>query len=259
MPEPTLEDALANIYGFYAARARGTPGARVLEEEGLLLIDSGLPNSELNIAFVTGPVADTGRAVRRARDVVGAHHPWRFESPIEESDRFSGPLAEIGLTRAEVRPALLLRPPELQEAPIPDGLEVTPVRTPEERRRFFETLVRGMSGGSLPPGVPWERLRLDGGTSFLGYRHGVPVATAQIFRHRRVVGLYAVATVAEARRGGIGRALSAWAVREGFRQGAELAVLQSTTMGLHVYQAIGFRPAFDHQVWRSVDRAGPPT
>jgi GNAT superfamily N-acetyltransferase len=56
-----------------------------------------------------------------------------------------------------------------------------------------------------------------------------------------VVGVYNVATIEPARRRGYGAALTRRAIAEGRRRGAGVAILQSSTMGRPVYEAIGLR------------------
>lgn len=245
------EDLLANLYGFYSARAHAVPGARVVEEEGLLLIDTRLPNRELNIGFVTGPVRNPHAAVRKAHRFMGGSRFWRFEAPLALAPDFASSLEEAGLTEMEVRPAFTLTPDEASLVEVPPGFEAIEVTSPAGRRQFYETVSLGFSGRPLPPSVPAERLELASGTPFLGRLRGEPIATAFLFVHRGVAGLYAVSTIENARRKGYGRAISEAAVQHGFRLGCTVAFLQSTEMATGVYESIGFRRNFEHAVWRT--------
>jgi predicted GNAT family acetyltransferase len=56
-----------------------------------------------------------------------------------------------------------------------------------------------------------------------------------------VVGIYNVATVPDARRGGFGTALTAAAMAYGLERGARWAILESSSMGMSVYERLGFR------------------
>jgi len=55
-----------------------------------------------------------------------------------------------------------------------------------------------------------------------------------------VAGLYGVATVPQARRLGIGSAMTAWPVHEARAEGATLAVLQAAPDGAALYARLGF-------------------
>lgn len=75
---------------------------------------------------------------------------------------------------------------------------------------------------------------------FVGYVHGVPVASAAVYVTHRVAGIGWVGTIPEYRKRGYGEAVTWAAVREGFRRGASFANLQASPMGAPVYQRMGF-------------------
>ena len=77
---------------------------------------------------------------------------------------------------------------------------------------------------------------------------GDPVAMAYVHVHEGALGVFGVGTVERLRRRGIGTAVTAYAIHEA-GGGADLAWLQPTTRGLHVYEAMGFRPVSQWQVW----------
>jgi len=75
----------------------------------------------------------------------------------------------------------------------------------------------------------------------VGYLGGEPVSGAAAIRTERTIGVYAVGTVKGARRRGIGRAVT-WAAIDAGRAawGGSIAILQSSEMGVSVYQSMGF-------------------
>ncbi len=132
--------------------------------------------------------------------------------------------------------------------PIPDSpgpaadvrIEVADLDTFDRWRRVFaegdEALVRvNRTFGSGMVTDPDVRF-------FSGSVDGRGVATSIAIRSDSVVGVYAVGTYEAYRRRGIGAAMTWAGVRMGLEWGCSTAVLQSSEMGLGVYQAMGFRP-----------------
>jgi ribosomal protein S18 acetylase RimI-like enzyme len=77
--------------------------------------------------------------------------------------------------------------------------------------------------------------------TYLARLDGVPVATSLGLVVDGILGIFNVATLEPARRKGIGRAVTLAALVEGAARGADIAVLQSSEAGHHVYEALGFR------------------
>jgi GNAT superfamily N-acetyltransferase len=76
---------------------------------------------------------------------------------------------------------------------------------------------------------------------FLGRLDGAPVATATLLPTGGIAGIHDVSTVPEARRRGIGTAMTLAALRAGRALGYEIAFLQPSAMGRPIYERIGFR------------------
>ncbi len=83
-------------------------------------------------------------------------------------------------------------------------------------------------------------------THFLGYLDGMPVATTSVLQcGDGLAGIYHVVTLPPARERGVGRAITTAALQYAQELGAAQGALQSSTMGLSVYRAIGFVPYCD--------------
>lgn len=76
---------------------------------------------------------------------------------------------------------------------------------------------------------------------FLGRAREEPVAMAALFLGRGVAGVYAVATVPEARRLGYGTSMTLAVLEEARKEGSHTAVLRSTGTTLSLYRRLGFR------------------
>jgi len=76
---------------------------------------------------------------------------------------------------------------------------------------------------------------------FVGRLDEKPVATSIAIRSGHASGIYNVGTLPEARRRGLGSAVTWAAVEAGRAWGCETVVLQSSVMGLSMYAGMGFR------------------
>jgi uncharacterized protein YndB with AHSA1/START domain len=81
--------------------------------------------------------------------------------------------------------------------------------------------------------VPWRH--------YLGWLGDQPVATATLLLAAGVAGVYFVLTAPEARRQGIGRAITLAALHEGRGLGFHVGVLGASPMGLPIYRRLGFQ------------------
>jgi len=81
---------------------------------------------------------------------------------------------------------------------------------------------------------------------FIGYLDEKPVATTLLLPDSGLVGIFGVATLPEARGRGIATAMTQKAMLEGKTLGYRVATLVATTMGLPVYEKLGFKKVFSY-------------
>lgn len=149
-------------------------------------------------------------------------------------------LAAHGLVRDEPMPGMVLRPiPESRE-PAP-GIEVEAVDDDS-----YPEFVQALIATGLPE--EWaERTfsrHLMGSEElcyFVARLDGRPAGTSLAVRTGDLGGIYSVGTVEDARRRGVGTAVTWAAVRQIRDWGCSAAVLQSSTMGYPMYRSMGFR------------------
>jgi GNAT superfamily N-acetyltransferase len=148
---------------------------------------------------------------------------------------------ELGLTNEIRIPGMTVTPQDLSD-PATD-LEVLRVKTADG---LAQALAVGATGFRIPADLvasvySLEVAQLDGFETYLGRVDGRDVSTAIGFTIDRTCGIFSVATPEEHRGRGYGAAITAEAVRDGFKTGADLAGLQSSPMGESVYKRLGFR------------------
>ncbi|MHA2298506.1 MAG: GNAT family N-acetyltransferase [Candidatus Hodarchaeales archaeon] len=85
-------------------------------------------------------------------------------------------------------------------------------------------------------------------SAFVAYYKQKPVACARVFYGAGVAGIYRVSTLKEARRKGIGTAISLAPLYEAKERGYEYATLISTRMGIKLYERIGFTKYCEFEV-----------
>ncbi|TCC60406.1 GNAT family N-acetyltransferase [Kribbella pittospori] len=173
----------------------------------------------------------------------GVPGTWHV-GPSMQSGDLAERLAAGGFAFGGSEPGMAVRLDELRTPADVPGLEITRVRDDEELATWEATLGRGFGEGvkearwvaevyrKLGYGDPWRH--------YLGRLDGEPVATTTIFLGAGVAGVYFVMTVPEARRRGIGAAITYAALREAAGV-AEYGVLGSSPAGRSVYAGLGFR------------------
>lgn len=151
-------------------------------------------------------------------------------------------LTAAGFAADGSEPGMAVRISELIAPRAVPGLSLTRVRDDEALAVWEATLGQGFGEGErearwvasvyrkLGYDDPWQH--------YLGWLDGVPVATATVYLGAGVAGLYFVMTVPEARRRGIGAAITYGAL---CAASTEYAVLESSSAGRPVYESLGFR------------------
>jgi ribosomal protein S18 acetylase RimI-like enzyme len=214
--------------------AAGTEGATVLHAPGVsaAVFPLGPERAIYNNAVLERDLGDCGRraAITRMEDAYGSagitgYAAWVHETDtamIEELDR-------RGYTCNEVTRAMAMSLDDLV-APAPN-VEIHEPSWPDYQE-FLELV-------GVPPGLlsGVDAAKLD---VVMARLDGTNVATALSFDHHGDCGIFNVATLAWARRRGLGTALTAHLLHAARRRGCGTASLQSTAVAERVYGALGF-------------------
>ena len=138
----------------------------------------------------------------------------------------------------------------------PSAVRVRACTTSADIRLFSEVQSAGFG---VPQWVAWVEktnainLHHPGQAFYIAEIDGAAVAVALLLISDTVAGLYAVATLPEARRRGASRALAARAYRDAIDRGAEVVCLNTLKGGPaeQVFARLGFRSVFDSQFFVS--------
>ena len=229
---------------------RRLPGATVVEDEGLLLSDSGLPCDTFN--FICRARLAAGAAPSRAADAIahfrrsGRPFSW-WVGPADRPKDLGDVLVAQGLEAAESELAMAAVLSALEPVAAIPGLAIARVRTADE----LETFASLSAANWTPPDLQVVRFYQMGAAQLLqddcplalyvGRLEGEPVATAEATIAGGVAGLYNISTVPAFRRRGIGSAMTLQPLHDARTRGCATAVLQAAPDGVSIYERAGFR------------------
>jgi len=252
---------VANFAAFWMGYGNA-PGSTVVDTSELCQFTTGIPHPLFNGVLRTNlPVETVDSAIDAAIERFTAHHVPGFwwVGPTTQPANLSEALVRKGFVLAGNTPGMAV---DLQSATLdfalPPGLTITRVEDAETLTTYLHTLARG---SDIPETMHDTLLRIERGATppagaelwrYLGLLNGMPVATCAMVLFAGVAGIYAVATVPEARRKGIGAAITMHPLREARAEGYHVSTLQASEMGYPVYEKMGFRTVctFALYLWR---------
>lgn len=235
-----IEASHRNFIGGYRLLARHAEGASTYEGHGVFAFTMGV-----DLAIFNGCIAlehATEEAFGGALDwLVRRGVPYSVWVHEPGAKRLGGVAGVFGLDRdPDPYPGMALYPlPSAPPVPADIAIELVDDDGEADFLTLYETIgrdratVRRLFGAAFrsDPDVRVFCARLD----------GEPVGTSIALRTEDVAGVYAVATAKHARKRGVGTAAT-WAAIEAARAwSVSTVVLQSSHMGLSIYESMGFR------------------
>ncbi len=237
-----IEDNAADLL-----MAMGAAGGGVQRDDGTVRWTIGGSPLDYHNAVVAADLSDTeadqviaeSLAELRNRGVPGCWHVGPSMRPTDLGRR----LLDAGFTHGGSEPGMAVKLSELRKPAAVPGLEITRVEADDALATWEATLGRGFGEGEkearwvaevyrrLGYGDPWRH--------YLGLLDGDPVATTTVYLAAGAAGIYFVMTVPEARRRGIGAAITYAALQHA--DDVEYGVLGSSPAGRSVYAGLGFR------------------
>lgn len=247
----------ASVMDYWGAYALARGGAHVPLADGLFM-QTAIPHSLFNSVILSEAEPDAvGKALDLAAEcakTVGVPVLWRI-GPLAQDANLSERLENAGLQAGEPQPAMLADLADLPRPPHVDRLRIATATGSDERSHWGrlaiaafeldETLAKGM--GDCEATIPTDLF--PDHQRYTAYLDGEPVAISSLVMTGNLAGIYAVATLAKARKRGIGTLMTLHAMAEGKRRGASQSILQASPMGRPVYEKIGFQTVFSYQTY----------
>ena len=248
----------ANMIAFFAAYG-AAQGCTLLDHNGNTMFYTGVPHPLFNGAISVRDVPGDILAFNDRLEIEIRRHKapalWWVGSGAQNAS-IGRRLSALGLDPLGPTPAMGCDITPIAAEPLPDGLRIEEARTREARVEWARLAGRGTGFAKAAADALAEvegRIPDDALSAqwrFTGILNGEPVATAALVGTGSVAGIYAVATMPEARRFGIATAMTRYALRLAAGAGLTVGVLQSSDAGRGIYGALGFREVFDYELYR---------
>ena len=255
-----VSDNLRESFRVLAARR---PGAEVLELPGISIASLGVSFQMFNAAFVSEPVetqAELEERLRTARSYFDARGlPWALWSCEDwlaagVRRKLSRTCEAFGLRLSSEMPGMAADRIEPPKRKLPE-LEIRRVGAEASLNDF--RAIQGSNCFHVP--IVWFSEVFDekmaARESFVcrvGYRDGMPIASAASVVSDGALGIYNVATSPEYRNCGYAEAITRYTIDAALRAApARRFVLQSTAAGQRIYERMGFRPVTRVLVYNS--------
>lgn len=247
---PALVAAIkANLVEWWRYAGR-SPGAEFYDGPELTWLLTGIHLAFLNPVLRTEAGPDNADALIektlayfRSRGVTT--YSW-WTDPSTQPKDLGVRLVDHGLTYKDGGPGMAVDLLELNEdLPTPAGLTIEPVEDTEALKKWAHTSIVGFGLPETDVGT-WFDLFAGLGfdlplRNYLGILNGQPVATSELLLGAGVAGIYVVATLPDARRQGIGAAMTLAPLLDAREMGFRVGILQASPMGVGVYRRLGFR------------------
>lgn len=257
-----FRDVADNLRQSFRELAGDKPHGEVLEFPGVSIASLGVMFQMFNAAFLSEPVetpAALAERLQTAKQYFDARQmQWSFwfcEDWLAAGIRrkLSRTCESHALRLSAEMPGMVAESIQPPLRPLPE-IEVRRVQAGSSLNDF-----RAIGSTCFHVPFAWfsevfdERVSERGAfVSWVGYRDGIPVATAASIRSDGNLGIYNVATAPEFRGRGYGEAITRYAIQAGAGEGnVNRVVLQSTSQGQGIYERMGFRPVTRMLVYNS--------
>lgn len=247
---PHLLEALEdNMVAFW--KGYGTPAGRRLDEGGDgVRVLTGIPEPLFNAVYSAHLAPDAAEAA--IEDIRLDAAEWNVPlfwwlTPTTAPSDLGDTLLQHGFVHAGTVPGMAVELARLAgQIALPRELTIKVVEDNTTLEVWAD--IAAVGTGFAPPVAAMVRtLELEVGLRppnglrrYIGYLGGVPVAASGLLLAAGVAGIFAVATLPNARRQGIGAAMTRIPLLDGLAEGYKVGTLQASEMGHPIYKRLGF-------------------
>lgn len=253
-----------NLFGAFANSGR-LPQAELHDDPDMMWFITGVPFPLLNGVFRARLAADgidTKIEATLARFKSRQVPMIWWTGPATRPAGLGKHLEAQGLSHAEDLPGMAVDLRTLRDdLSMPAGLTIEPVGDMATLEHWLHAFTAGFELSDLVAKAFFDLFAVLGFGSdqpfrhYVGWLRGKPVAASSRFLGAGVVGIYNVATVPDARRKGIGAALTLAPLHEARTSGYRVGILHSTPIGVGVYRSLGFQEYCKVSLYALDDRA----
>jgi ribosomal protein S18 acetylase RimI-like enzyme len=263
MPEDEVLVVARNLLEALRFFGQARADAEIRDLPGVSLIFCGLNYAAFNAALQACPIEGDAQELGRLIDVSAEHFDarslrwtyWLCEDFLKQPLRreASRVFKRHGLRHLTEAPGMYADHLAPAKRALP-SLEVRPVADESTRAAFAEVMSTAFD---IPHSVSlsvYGAARAWRGTfqGYIGYSNGRAVTTAAAVITGDVVGLYSVATLPQHRRLGFAEAIMREVIGHAQQtRGVSRTVLQATSSGLSLYEAMGYRTVTSFNVFIS--------
>jgi GNAT superfamily N-acetyltransferase len=246
---PEIADALERNQWEFIRGFAAVPGVEVVDDEHSLRVATGVPSPLFNpVLRANVPADEVSHLVDDAREWYRRRRlPWSwYVGPASGPGPIAPELERRGFAKVTEPPGMAAQLGTVDD--LDPGVPLLVERVGDRRSVDAWFSVFGPAFDlSRAASSAFRDLILEGGLdddapmrSYIGYVGSEPVATGSLVPAAGVGGIYNIATRANRRGRGIGRAMTWALMREAAALGYSAAVLWSTAAGLPVYKRLGF-------------------
>ncbi|MEI8281762.1 MAG: GNAT family N-acetyltransferase, partial [Armatimonadota bacterium] len=214
---------------------------QMINEGDFFEIITGLKDPFANMAFGMEVRNAPSRVKSITKKLAYLDAPGYFwVGPHTKPDNLEEILVQNGWTYLAAPPAMLVDLNVLDASLVNPDIELREVITEEDQLIWQRAVSAGFNLSlevakifAMPDGV-----RMKCYTAFLD---GEPVGSTARVIHDGVAGIYCVSTLPDFRRRGVGATVTLLPLLDAREQGYQIGTLQASSMGLPIYEKLGFR------------------
>ena len=232
-----------------AVLLRAAPGyeARLTQQTSLIL--SGEPVADFNLAIIDAGPQSEDWLLQFGQVIQERNLPMIVLLTPEVSDQLAPVAATLSLQKAGQMPLMTYHP---SDTPAAHGnYQIERVESEQGLHEVSRVLANAfeLPLESVDRVLATMLLHGHGMDIFLARENGDTISTVQSTHAGDIVGIWAMGTLSEHQRKGVGRALLDYVIAYHYARGARLFYLLATEAGKPLYERIGFQTISEAAVW----------